>query len=170
MSQTAYQKLETAFAQISALRGASAMLGWDCAVMMPDGASAIRGEQLAALAEVAHEKITDARLDDLLNAAEADAANLTDWQQANVREMRHQYVHENAVPADLVSAFTKQSNDTEMFWRTARAENNFRDFCPKLKSLIALVRETAQVKRSSSFLPQIDQNPTCFCEFMYRLA
>lgn len=53
---SAYRQLVDRFNQISAIRGASSMLSWDAETMMPDGAASVRGEQLAVLAGVAHEK------------------------------------------------------------------------------------------------------------------
>lgn len=146
---SAYPELEKRFAQMQALKGAGAMLNWDASTMMPEAASDIRGEQLAALAEVLHERITDPRLGDLLGEAEGEVANLNAWQQANLREMRHLWRHENAIDTSLVSAFTRACNDIEMRWRAARKENDFKGFAPHLAHMVTLVREMAQAKAAA---------------------
>ena len=122
------------------------MLQWDAAAMMPTGSSEMRGEQLAALAEICHEKITSLEIADLLSDAESRLDSLDDWQQANLREMRRAYIHENAVPSDLVSALTKASNESEMNWRSARANNDFASFAKYFTPLLHLVREVANAK------------------------
>lgn len=146
---TAYETLEKHFAQMNALQGSMSMLGWDAAVMMPEGSSSVRSEQLAALAEVVHEKITAPQIKDLLDQAESERSTLSAWQQANLREMRHSWIHENAVPTDLVSAYTKACNDTEVIWRTARKENDFKLFATHFTPLLSLLRDIAAAKASA---------------------
>jgi carboxypeptidase Taq len=53
-ASAALEKLEIRFKQVSALNAASAILGWDALTMLPPKSVEGRGEQLAALAEVAH--------------------------------------------------------------------------------------------------------------------
>ena len=114
---TAYNELESLFRQVSALRGAGSILHWDNSTMMPENSGDARGEQLAALSEVSHELMTQPKLGELFAKAESQAASLTDWQQANLREMKRGWQHETAVPADLVSALTKACHESELVWR-----------------------------------------------------
>lgn len=143
---TSYRELERHFATISALRGAAAMLHWDAAVIMPPGSSEVRAEQQATLAELAHEKLTAHHLGDLLAEAESDPQTLDDWQKANLREMRRIWRHETAVSSRLVRALSEACSRSEMFWREARARNDFAGFIPHLERVVALVRETAACK------------------------
>ncbi|MDX1974119.1 MAG: carboxypeptidase M32 [Rickettsiales bacterium] len=141
---TAYQQLESSFRRYFALKGASAILGWDNATMMPENSGDTRAEQLGALAETAHEIITQPALAEWF--AKADSSELDSWQQANLREMKRSWHHETAVPADLVSAFTKACVESEQFWRVARKTNNFKAFLPYQERVLSLVREVAQAK------------------------
>lgn len=113
--------------------------------MMPENSGEPRGEQMAALAEVSHEIITSPALGDLFAKTEGDK-NLNDWQQANLREMKRAWQHETAVPADLVSALTKACHESELFWRKARKENDFKSFAPYQANVLKLVRESANAK------------------------
>ena len=88
----AYADLEQRFRRLSLLRDATAMLQWDMMAMMPAGGAAARAEQLATLHLVCHEQLTDPRLSDLLDAAEAEPG-LAPWQRANLAEMRRGWVH-----------------------------------------------------------------------------
>lgn len=142
----AYQQLEAIFGRLSSLQNASSMLQWDNATMMPSGSGAVRAEQLTVLAELAHDMLTQPAMGELLAKAEAQAASLTDWQQANLREMKRTWQHASALPGDLVAAITKSCLESELFWRTARKENNFKGFIPYQKKVLGLVRESAAIK------------------------
>ncbi|NJN36573.1 MAG: hypothetical protein HC794_05325 [Nitrospiraceae bacterium] len=48
---------------------------------------------IAALNVVCHGMLTEPVMGDLLDHAEGGAANLDEWQRANLREMRRQWVH-----------------------------------------------------------------------------
>lgn len=165
---TAYLNLEAIFRRWFALRGAASMLGWDNATMLPSGSGEVRGEQLAALAEVSHETITNPELSPLFANAEAGSAALDEWQQANLREMKRLWRHETAVPAGLVSALTKACHESELFWRGARQANDFKSFLPYQEKVLALVREAAQAKAQAlglspydALLDQYDPGTTC---------
>ncbi|MCI5049391.1 MAG: carboxypeptidase M32 [Rickettsiales bacterium] len=140
-----YAALEKHFTQISALEGASSMLGWDTETMMPEGAMPVRAEQCAALAEVIHERTTDTRISGWLDEAKSEQ-NLSTWQQANVREIEREYLHANALPADLVGAFSKATLECEHVWRDARPKNDFEAFLPSFEKVIKLVQEIATIK------------------------
>lgn len=143
---TPYANLERQFARVSDVTGAAGILHWDAATMMPEGSAEARGDQLATLAAIEHEMITDPRVAEWLAAAEAESGALNDWQRANLREMRRAYVHAAAVPGHLVEALSRASSSCEMTWRKARRESDFKAVAPKLKLVLDLTRETAQAK------------------------
>lgn len=143
---TAYQQLESRFRRHSVLQGASAVLHWDSAVMMPLGGAPARSDQLAELALVCHEILTAPDLGDLLNSAEENAAGLDDWQAANLAAMRRRWLHANAVPAALVRDLSEASSKCEIVWREARANDDFASVRPHLERVVDLTRETAAVK------------------------
>lgn len=144
---SAYVKLEERFGKIAAVGQAAAILHWDAAVMLPEGASEGRGEQLAALESVTHDWLTDARVGEWLEAAKAE--KLDGWKVANLREMGRKYKHATAVPGDLKERFVKCSTETEMRWRSAKKDNDFAGFAPHLEKLLDLVREMAQAKAAA---------------------
>lgn len=142
---TDYQELEARHRKMSAIGGALSILGWDQSVMMPDGGARSRAEQVSALALIIHEMQTAPDMDDLISSAENDNG-LDDWQRANVREIRHGWLHSNAVPADLVDRRIKASSAAEMTWRSARAESDFAKLEPELTELLEITRDVAAVK------------------------
>lgn len=145
----AYERLETLFRRIDAIAGARAMLDWDQNVMMPTGSAEVRGEQIAALAVVAHEMITDAQTSDRLAEAESHAPHLDSWERANLREMRRAWRHANAVPADLVEALQMAVARCEITWRSARKNNDYKSFAAPFAEVLNLVRQSAQAKAAA---------------------
>jgi carboxypeptidase Taq len=142
---TPYQTLETKFRRIGSLQEAAAILQWDSATTMPAGGSAARAEQLATLKVLIHEAVTDARMGDLLDAAESQD-DLGAWQRANLREMRRRWLHATAVPGDLVEALSKACSACEHEWRRARPANDFKGVLPRLHAVLDLVRGVAAAK------------------------
>jgi len=143
---TAYAQLERRFARLSVLNDAAAILHWDSSTMMPPGSGGSRGEQLAGLSSLGHELLTAPEVADWLGEAEGEAAGLDEWQRANLREMRRDWVHGAALPGDLVEALSLASNACELVWREARAASDFAAVAPKLTEVLKLTREVAAIK------------------------
>jgi carboxypeptidase Taq len=139
-----YPTLEARFRRLNALREAASVLHWDTAAMMPEGGAGARAEQLATLRVVCHELLSAADFPDLFAASAGEP--LDPWQAANLREMRRQWLHATALPADLVAALSKTGSECEMLWRKARPAGDFAMILPTLRRLLALVREKAAAK------------------------
>jgi len=152
----AYTELEQRFARLYALREVAAMLHWDGAVMMPDGGAAGRGEQLAALDVTCHQMLSDPRLAELIARAEDERHHLDAWQQANLREMRREWLHATAVPERLVDAQARAAKACEMAWRAARAASDFATVKPRLREVLDLAREAAAAKAEALGVPPYD--------------
>jgi len=140
---TAYQQLERIFGRLAALGDAEGFLHWDSSVMMPPASAASRAEQIAALQSVRHEIITAEEMEELFNEVD-NRGELTDWQAANVREMRRRWRRQTALNADLVEARAKASSACESKWRDARPKGDFSLVKNELQTLLDLVRESAQ--------------------------
>ncbi|MEL0107404.1 MAG: carboxypeptidase M32 [Rhodospirillaceae bacterium] len=145
MQSSAYQKLEGRFRRLKALSEAEAILQWDLATMMPHGGAAGRAEQLAELKAVQHGILTAAEVADLIGEAESQS-NLDAEQQANLNEIKRNWVHATALPEDLVIALSKAESACEHIWRTARANADFSLVRPKLEVLLSIVKDVASAK------------------------
>lgn len=145
-STDAYCRLEQRFHDITVLGDALRVLQWDQATVMPPGGAAARGEQMARLEVLRHEKLTDSRMAAMLDQAEDDAAVLTDWQRANLREMRRLYQRSVAVPPDLLAAHTKAYSACEVAWREARANDDFPAVLPHLQTVLDLTRRVGEIQ------------------------
>jgi carboxypeptidase Taq len=143
----AYAELERRFQRIMLLRQSLAMLGWDLAAMMPPGGQAGRAEQMATLRVLEHELLTDPRLGEQIDTAEAQEISALDgWQRANLAAMRRQWVHATALDARLVEALSKANAACEAVWRVARPKSDFALIRPWLEAVVALQREAAAAK------------------------
>lgn len=116
----AYLALEARKKRISALNNAMGILHWDQETMMPDGAAPAQASVLAELSVMTHELETASELADLIDEAETQTGELDHWQRANLREIRHEFIHANAMPADLVEKIVLAQSESTMVWREAR--------------------------------------------------
>ena len=144
-----YAELERRFARMSDVDRASAILNWDRSAMMPPGASQDRADQLATLGVIAHGMIAAPDMPDLLSRAEEGAVGLDRWRAANLREMRRKWVHESALPADLVEARSRATAACEMVWRDARKNADFKSLLPTLGEVLTVMRRVGEAKAAA---------------------
>jgi carboxypeptidase Taq len=124
--------------------------------MMPDGASDDRADQLAALGVIGHEMMTAPDMAELLSRAEEGRAGLDPWRAANLREMRHAWIHANALPSELVEARTRASSACEMAWRGAKKNADFKALLPTLTEVVTITRRVGEAKAAALGLPLYD--------------
>ena len=151
-----YAELERRFARISAVGRAGAILNWDRSTMMPDGASEDRADQLAALGVIGHDMMVAPDMAELLARAEDGRAGLDPWRAANLREMRHAWIHENALPSDLVEARTRAASACEMAWREAKKNADFKALLPTLAEVVTLTKRVGEAKAAALGLSLYD--------------
>ncbi|MBP0466384.1 carboxypeptidase M32 [Roseomonas sp. PWR1] len=140
MHNAAYNRLKARFARIAALGEAASMLHWDAATMMPPGGGESRGEQLAALAGLAHELLTAPVVEEDLEIARGDGL----WEEANLALMARAHARATALPTSLVEATARANSACEKIWRDAKATADFARVRPSLTEVVRLQRETAQ--------------------------
>ncbi len=153
---SAYDQLVTRFHRLASLQEAAAVLHWDMAAVMPTGGGAARSEQLATLARLSHDQLTDPAIPELIGQAQDAAQDLDGWQRANLAEMERQFHHAAAVPADMVEALARANRKAEALWREARPKGDFATVKPALEEVLALVREEAAAKGEALSLAPYD--------------
>ena len=144
MQQT-YQNLVGKLEELGQLEQIMGILHWDQEVIMPTGGARARGGQLASLAGVIHEKMTDPAIGELLDQLESGASNddFDPYQQCNIRETRRVYDRETKVPMALVQELAELGSRGHHVWAKAREENKYSDFAPILERLIELKKQWA---------------------------
>ena len=141
-----YARVTHRFATAGKLAAAQVMLNWDAQTNMPKGGAWARGEQMSALTEVSAELIGSHAAADELGEAEAMAGALEPDERADLKEMRRQWVHANAVPKDMQAARSRMAQTLQAIWTEAKPANDFKSFAGPFADLLALTREIADAK------------------------
>jgi len=136
-----YDAFESHVEQLTYLRDAGGVLGWDQQVTMPEGGTPARSKQSAALSSVTHDLLTDDDVSAWL--AELEDADLDAGRRAVVREVGREHERAANVPEELVSEISETASNALPVWEEARAEDDFESFAPTLEKMVELKREYA---------------------------
>lgn len=131
------------YALIDSIRGS---LAWDERTMMPAAAAAYRGEQMKALARMAHERRTDERVGEMLSQLEQSslATDPTSETGATIRALRRDHERAKKLPASLVEALAEATVIGQQAWQQARENDSFSEFAPHLERILRLIVESAE--------------------------
>ncbi len=145
-AEDAYADLVRLSRERTTLASCGQLLQWDAELCMPKSGVDHRGEQMALLAGLVHDRSTDPHLDDLLSKVEA--SSLVDDPQSveavNVRELRRDYDREIKLPRKLVEELARVSAQSAQAWAEARDRDDFPFFSPWLDRTFQLAREKAE--------------------------
>ncbi|MCB1915776.1 MAG: carboxypeptidase M32 [Rhodocyclaceae bacterium] len=141
-STSPYHELARRHARLHRIGHASAILAWDRATLMPPGGVGARAAAEAELQLLARELRTDPAIGALLDAAAQES--LGEWETANLREMRRDWIEANAVPAEIVTRRTMASAKCELGWRRQRFDNDWAGYLPAWREVVALSRAEAR--------------------------
>ena len=146
------QKLRSLLEEISDLNYISALLGWDQQTYMPPGGAEVRGNQLALVGRLAHERTTSAELGKLLDELIPYVTNMDpDSDDARlVKVTVHDFAKATRVPSTYIVAFAKATTLAQQAWKEARQKSDFAIFRPHLEKIVDLRRQYA------SFFPDFD--------------
>ena len=138
-AKDALSELKAHQAVVSDLAQAQAVLSWDENVYLPAGAAAARGQQLATLSKVIHERATDPKIGGWLEVLESSSDAKTDTTDAALlRETRRGYDQSTKLPGDFVETFTRARSAAQSAWVGARAASDFSQFAPHLEKMVEL--------------------------------
>lgn len=148
--EDAYKSLEQEARELQELKSVLQGLSWDQETMMPPRGAEPRARQMATLSALYHQKLTQARLGELLHKIEGSDLDL--WQRATVREIRRD--HEKAVhlPESLVRELAETTSLGYEAWVKARKESEFAGFAPWLEKIVRLKRQEARCLQSANSL------------------
>jgi carboxypeptidase Taq len=141
----AYAELTRRSKELGVLNSCAAVLAWDQQTYMPPKGAGLRGEQMALLAALAHQKLTDPRVGELLAAVEgSDLVRDPDSPEAaNARELRRAYDRATKLPQSLVEELARVTTQAQQAWEQARKANDYPAFRPWLEKVVALKRQEA---------------------------
>lgn len=142
-----WNALQTRLAEVDDIQKAATLLSWDQQTYMPPAGAKARGEQLATLERLGHERFTDPTIGRLLEdlAHEATILPANSIKAATWRVTRRRYDRATKLPADLVAEMARTSARAFDSWVKARAESNFSIFEKDLAKQVELARRQADL-------------------------
>ncbi len=140
------KQLKELLGEVADLRAASSVLGWDQQVNMPEGGAEDRGEQIATLENILHQKATSDEIGKLLDDLERyqDQLNSDSDDARLIKVTRREYDKQTKVPPEYVSEFARVSTVAQSVWEKAKATADFEEFRPHLEKLVDLRRQYAE--------------------------
>ncbi|MBI4515853.1 MAG: carboxypeptidase M32 [Deltaproteobacteria bacterium] len=129
--------------EVHDLKGALSLLHWDQETQLPSGATAGRARQIGALAAVVHQRETEPRFLELVDALAAQLDQLEFGQQVDVRETKWRIDRKRRLDTALVRERATLRSEAHAVWVNARSNNDFTALRPYLDRLIAIERRVA---------------------------
>jgi carboxypeptidase Taq len=123
-------------AEIADLERVAMLMAWDQEVCMPPAGGEARGELRATVGRLAHERFTDERVGEWLEAA----APRDELEADVVRVTRRDFDKARRVPGELVAELARAGVAARGVWLQARETNDFAAFAPYLERNIELRR------------------------------
>jgi carboxypeptidase Taq len=135
------EQLKEAFGEVADLGKAAAVLAWDQQTYMPPRGFEARGQQLATLSGIMHERMTSESLGALLEGAKGKL--LSEDDAHFVAELDFHRSRSTKLPATLVKALALQESRSFDAWQRAKGSKDFSIFAPHLREMVRLLREKA---------------------------
>ncbi len=140
---TSFQSLLEYSRDLYALRSAVGVLSWDQETMMPPKGGEGRARSMASLSRVMHQRFSDPRLLELLEASAA-VRDLSPEEAVIVREFRRDRDKAIKVPESLAAEIAETVSLSQRAWAEARPKNDTAAFNPWLEKVIRLRRQEAE--------------------------
>jgi carboxypeptidase Taq len=141
----AFGDLRARLAELDDLDHAARLLGWDQQTHMPPSGAPARGEAMATLERVHHERAVDPALGELLEGLAPWAAvrDPEDEAAAIARVARRDHDRARRVPADLTAELARASSEAMGVWVEAKRRSDFALLQPHLERIVELRRRVA---------------------------
>lgn len=145
-------QLKEIIGEVSDLNSAASLLGWDQQTYMPAEGGEARGQQLATLGKIAHEKGTSDEVGKLLDELKQEFAGADPYsdEAAMIRTAAREYDKAVRVPSKFVVEQAIVTTKAFEAWMEARSKSDFSIFRPHLEKVVELV------KKYISFYPPAD--------------
>jgi len=134
------EQLKTLLAEVADLNNAQELLGWDQQTYMPKGGGEARGNQLATLGKISHQKFTSDEIGKLLGDLEKEfeGADPDSDDLRLIKLTRHNYDRATRVPSEFVAEFAVVTSKAFEAWMEARGKSDFSIFQPHLEKVVEL--------------------------------
>lgn len=158
MNSKAYTSLTEKFERWYRFSHLLNIASWDESVNMPAGGGDARAQAMAEMIKYLSEQLHDPQIGGWIEQAESDFKKMTptEWEIANLREMKAKWQETCAISPDLASRQAKANAKSQQMWRELRPRNNWKDFLPFLKEVVNLSREEAAARAEATGLTPYD--------------
>lgn len=136
---SAYDELLAHQRVTEALSSVAERLGWDQETVMPRGATEQRAEEMAAMEAMLHERRTDPRIGEWLDAATPEDAE----DERMLDLIARDFTRATKIPARLATELARLTSLAQGIWAEARANEDPAAFLPTLNDVLMLKREEA---------------------------
>jgi len=145
----ALSALKALEAELRCYSHALGCLNYDGETVAPRNSAPARGETMAFLSGIVHEKVTAERTGEILETilAHRDALSLTDRRRAEV--LKEQRDDLTLVPADEFMAYQQLMAEAMQVWHDAKLASDFPAYAPYLDRIVAYNRRFAQRKNAN---------------------
>lgn len=144
--KTAYDRLLELLKRLHLVHSVQGLLGWDEQVNLPPKSAGFRAEQMAEIAQLAHEAASKPEFGEVLAALESDLGALDEDQRVVVREARRDYDRVTRLPAEFVTDKARHSSASYHAWAQAREDRDFAAYAPFIERHIELAKEEAELQ------------------------
>lgn len=134
-------QLKELLGEVADLRQIQNILDWDQNVSMPPGGSEARGQQLATLGRIAHEKATSEEVGRLLDDLKKEGIDPDTDDGALVRVSARDYDKATRVPSAFVARHAIATTKAFEAWVEAKGRSDFSIFRPHLEKVVELAQE-----------------------------
>ncbi len=146
------KELKEILGEVADINSAASLLGWDQQTYMPPAGGDARGQQLATLGKISHEKFTSEKVGQLLADLKSEYAGEgpDSDDAALLRVTARDYDKATRVPPEFVAEVAIVTTKAFEAWVEARSKSDFSIFRPHLEKVVELTRKYI------SFFPPAD--------------
>lgn len=135
------------YRKIKLFQDVASVLHWDSEVMMPEEGREYRSAQIAAVAELTHDWMTDKSFLSQIQSAKQSISELPESERSlwhrELEVLMEEKEKADKLPSDFVSEFAKVTNLAHAEWAEAKKAKNFQAFAKRLEELVHLSKKQA---------------------------
>ncbi len=139
-----FKALQNKMSELADIANIMSLAHWDQEVYMPEKAAIRRGQQMATLSGMHHEKFTDSETGKLLNDLMSDKS-LNAMEQSDVFWLKKEYDRSIKFTKEFVTNKSMVVSQSFMQWDKAKRASDFSIFQDSLEKVVAIVREEAAI-------------------------
>lgn len=141
-----YNDLKNKIEEIDNITNILSIIQWDSAVNMKPKSAPFRHKEVAYLGGLAHQFFCDEKVANLINKSLDGIEQLEPIDQTNLKLIAKNHKHATAISLDIQKESSLIFSASELAWRTARKEENFKLMEPHLDKVFDITRKTAKIK------------------------